>query len=228
MAATRKGREKRKNLRIRTRAWVRAEFDGQMRPIRDLSTTGIFVRMPKPPKEGTHVDVLLHSVRLPDPVKLSGIVRRSVPDSGMGVEIEKFRGPGGQINLSDLLSDLIVPRILVACREENIRRDLNRLFNKEGFAILLAPDGKEALHLAEESQLDLILLDMDMKGVTGLDVLKKFRANKSLDNVPIIAMSGSDDPHILGEAQKLGVTGTVPKPLKTQRVLNFIRMMLER
>ena len=222
----RKGKERRKNLRIRTRAWVRAEYGGELCPIRDLSTTGVFVRMDKPPKEGTKVEVLLHSVRLPESIKISGVVRRCIPESGMGLQVEKFGGQG-ETSLADLLAELIVPKIMVACHEEKVRRDLNRLFNKEGFSILLAPDGKEALALARDTQLDLILLDMDMPGVTGIEVLKKLRGNEHLNHVPIVAMSASEDPHVLGEAQKLGVTGTIPKPIRTQRMLNFIRMMLE-
>lgn len=222
----RKGKERRKNLRIRTRAWVRAEYGGEMRPIRDLSTTGVFVRMETPPREGTKVEVMLHSVRLPESIKISGVVRRSIPDSGMGIQVMKFSGQG-ETNLADLLAELIVPKIMVACHEEKVRKDLNRLFNKEGFSILLAPDGKEALALAEDTQLDLVLLDMDMPGVSGIEVLKKLRSNKHLNHIPIIAMSASEDPHVLGEAQKLGVTGTIPKPIRTQRMLNFIRMMLE-
>lgn len=223
----RHGKERRKNLRIRTRSWVRAEYAGQMRPIRDLSTTGVFVRVKEPPKESSYVDILLHSVRLREPVKLTGIVRRSIADSGMGVEFTTFKGHG-QVDLSDLLSDLIVPKIMVACHEEILRRDLTRIFNKEGFAILLAPDAEEALHLAGETQLDLILLDMDMKDLPGLELLKRLQSMPNMEYVPIIAMSSAQDPHVLGEAQKLGVTGCIPKPVKNQRMVNFIRMLLER
>ncbi len=59
------GKDRRGNLRIKTRAWVRAEYSGVVRQIRDLSTTGVFVRMERPPKEKSNVDVLLHSLRLP-------------------------------------------------------------------------------------------------------------------------------------------------------------------
>ena len=223
----RSGKDRRSNLRIKTRAWVRAEYEGVVRQIRDLSTTGVFVRLERPPKEDAAVDILLHSARMPEPVKLSGVVRRSLPGNGMGIEFTGFKGKG-QIKLSDLLSELIVPRVLVACHEEHMRRDLNRIFSKEGYAVILAPDAEETLHLAEGTQLDLILLDMDMPKPGGLALLDKIKALKEMDNVPIVAMSGSEDPSVLGHAQKNGATGTIPKPIKSQRLLNFIRMMLER
>ena len=226
-ALRRRQQERRRSLRIRTRSWVRAEYEGRICPIRDLSTGGVFVRMEKPPPQGTEVDIVLHSMRLPKPATFSGIVRRSVPGTGMGVEFTTFEGEG-KVNLSELLTELIVPRIMLASHEDAVRRDMNRLFNKEGFLLLMAPDGKEALHLADESQLDLILLDMDMRDPSGVEVLQELRENKNLENVPIIAMSASEDATVLGTAQKMGVIGCIPKPIKTQRMLSFIRMMLER
>ena len=219
--------DKRGNLRIKTRAWVRAEFGGEVRQIRDLSTTGVFVRLEHPAKLHSNVDIYLKSVRLPEPVKISGVVRRSIPGNGMGIEFTGFKGKG-QLDLSELLSDLIVPRVLVSCHEEHVRRDLNRIFSKEGYAVIMAPDVEETLHLAEETQLDLILLDLDMPGKETDGLMLKMKAIKNVDNVPIVAMSESTDPSVLGHAQKDGATGTIPKPIKSQRLLNFIRMMLER
>jgi len=219
--------DKRRNLRIKTRAWVRAEYKGETRQIRDLSTTGVFVRVESPAKLDSHVEIYLHSVRLAEPVKIGGVVRRSIPGNGMGIEVTGVKGKG-QIELSGLLSDLIVPRVLVSCHEEHVRRDLNRIFSKEGYAVIMAPDVEETLHLAEETQLDLILLDLDMPAKEAEGLRLKTRAIKNVANVPIVAMSESTDPSILGHAQKDGATGTIPKPIKSQRLLNFIRMMLER
>ena len=220
-------RDKRRNLRIKTRAWVRAEYEGELCQIRDLSTTGVFVRLERPSKLNTIVDILLHSVRLNEPVKITGVVRRFIPGNGMGIEFTGFKGKG-QIDLSGLLSDLIVPRVMVACHDETVRRDLNRVFSKEGYAVIIAPDAEETLHLAAETQLDLILLDMDIPAKDSQDLLIKIKGMSNLANVPIVAMSESRDPSVLGHAQKNGATGTIPKPIKSPRLLNFIRMMLER
>ena len=228
MATTRRRvKEFRQSLRIRTRSWVRAEYYNRIRPIRDLSTGGAFVRIERPPRPETEVEIILYSVRLPEPVRLKGIVRWIEPGTGMGVEFTSFEGEG-KVNLADLLSNLVAPRIMLASHEENLRRDITSLFNKEGFLLILAPDGKEALRLAEQAQLDLILLDMDMPNTNGVEVLEGLRGEKNLENVPIVAMSASDDASVLGTAQKMGVLGSIPKPINHQRMMSFIRMMLER
>ena len=226
-ASKRRGKERRTSLRVRTRSWVRAEYKGSMRPIRDLSTGGVFVRLGSPPTPGTEIEITLHSVRFPKSVRLKGIVRRSVPNSGMGVEFASVKGEG-KVNLSSLLSELIVPRIMLASQEKKIQRDMTRLFNKDGLILLMASDGSEALELTEVSHLDLVLLDMDMVNPSGVEVLEKLRSDKDLENTPIVAMSASGDATVFGIAQRMGVIGCIPKPIDKQRILSFVQFILER
>ena len=105
---------------------------------------------------------------------------------------------------------------------------MTRLFNKNGIILLMASNGSEALELTEVSHVDLVVLDMDMVNPSGVEVLEKLRADKNLENTPIVAMSASDDATVFGTAQRMGVIGCIPKPIDSQRMLSFVQFILER
>lgn len=222
----RRPKENRRHIRIRTRAWVQALYKGEQHTLRDLSPTGTFLRMKKPPKEGEKIRLRLQSVRLSKDIELKATVHRSIPNHGMGVSFV-FLKEEDQFDLGELLSQLVVPRILIVDEDEKVRRNLTRLFNKEDYAVLTADDGHEGLHLAADSQLDLIVLDMDNTKPEGLEVLQQLKKMPHLSRVPILVLSVSNDPAIFSNAQRLGAAGCIPKPIQQQKLLHFARMMLE-
>jgi two-component system nitrogen regulation response regulator GlnG len=70
---------------------------------------------------------------------------------------------------------MAIQRILVADDEESIRWVLSKALKKQGFSVDLAEDGNEARVLARQNRYDLMVLDIKMPGVQGLDLLKEFR-----------------------------------------------------
>jgi len=183
--------------------------------------------METPPAQGKELELTLHSIRLPEPIRVTAVVRQSKQKEGIGVEFTQFHGRG-QLQLADLLSNLVVPRIMVVDSDENIQRNLTRLFNKENYSVLTTGDGPEALVLALESQLDLIIVDLDLSAPkTALEVLELFRLIPHVAQVPIVALSASGSPAAFTSAQQLGAVGCVPKPFKTHKLLNFVRSILE-
>jgi DNA-binding response OmpR family regulator len=130
--------------------------------------------------------------------------------------------------LADLLANLIVPRILVVDEDENTRRRLTRLFNKENYSVLATGDGAEALVLALESQLDLIIVDLDLSApMTALEVLERLRPIPHVAQVPIVVLSGPRSAAAFTAARQLGAVGSVPKPFQTHKLLHFVRSLLE-
>lgn len=88
----------------------------------------------------------------------------------------------------------------------------------ERFQMVKAVDGLQALARIEAAQAagsfvpDLILLDMNMPGLSGLDVLKLMRANAALKHVPILILSTADDREAAAEALKSGADAVITKP----------------
>lgn len=103
--------------------------------------------------------------------------------------------------------------ILVVDDNEMNRDMLSRRLIKQGHTVETAEDGKKALVLLEEKSFDLILLDVMMPEVSGLDVLKKLREKHTMADLPIIMVTAKDQSEDIVEALKLGANDYVTKPV---------------
>ncbi|MBI4248909.1 MAG: response regulator [Elusimicrobia bacterium] len=79
--------------------------------------------------------------------------------------------------------------ILVADDEGSIRDLLKRLLESEGYNVLLAENGKQALNSTQENRPDLIILDLIMPEINGLDVCRQIRQNAETAGIPIIMLT---------------------------------------
>lgn len=80
-------------------------------------------------------------------------------------------------------------RILVVDDEQDVQRFLSRLLRDNGYEVVTASDGVEAMTAVQEHQPALILLDLQMPRDTGTDFYRKMRGHKELSNIPIIVVS---------------------------------------
>lgn len=116
--------------------------------------------------------------------------------------------------------------ILIADDEPNIVISLEYLMQREGYEVLIARDGDEALAMITEHHPDLVLLDVMMPGRSGFDVLKAVRADQATAATPILMLTarGRDTDRAKGEA--LGADGYVVKPFSTRALAEQVREML--
>src|SRR5438093_484139 len=124
--------------------------------------------------------------------------------------------------------------LLVVDDDEGNRDVLGRLLQSKGHAVVLAGSGPEALEIVRTQPVDLVLLDIMMPGVSGLDVLRALRASHPPDALPIIMATAKDQPQDVVEALKMGANDYVIKPLdfpvvmaRTEAQLSLKRAMGE-
>ncbi len=117
-------------------------------------------------------------------------------------------------------------RILVVDDERNIRMSLKMLLTDEGFAMDVAGDGEEAEKILALTPPDLILLDVRLPGVSGLELLKRWKIQKP--SLPIILMSGEATVTEALDGLKDGAYDFVEKPFVTPRLINTIHRAMER
>ena len=104
-------------------------------------------------------------------------------------------------------------KILIVDDIEDNRYTLERSLKKDGYEnIALAECGKDALNLVNESKFDLILLDLMMPDISGLDVLKQLKGNPAQRNIPVIMVTASDEVDTAAECIKNGADDFVTKP----------------
>jgi len=97
---------------------------------------------------------------------------------------------------------------------------------EEGFNVITADSGESALTLMEDTEVDLVLLDMYMPGISGLVTLEKIKSNAQLSNTPVIMLSASGDEDQIVAALELGADDYATKPYTPKILLARIRTSL--
>src|SRR5437667_1296585 len=114
-------------------------------------------------------------------------------------------------------------RILVVDDEIEILRALQRSLASHGFEVFTASNGEDALEAISHYRPDLMLLDLGLPGISGLEVTKRVREQS---NLPIIVLSVKDAERDKVQALDLGADDYVPKPFGIDEVLARIRVAL--
>ena len=116
--------------------------------------------------------------------------------------------------------------ILVVDDNAANRDALSRRLERRGYAVGTADDGPTALRLLAERPFDLVLLDVMMPGMSGLEVLQRVRADKSAADLPVIMATAQDQSEDVIKALGLGANDYVTKPLDFGVVLARVRTHL--
>ena len=116
-------------------------------------------------------------------------------------------------------------RVLVIEDEESFRDALKFMLSREGFDVILAPNGAEGIKLFDSMNPDLVLLDLMLPEVSGTEVCKYIR-NKS--NTPVIMLTAKDTEIDKVVGLELGADDYVTKPFSTRELLARIKAVLRR
>lgn len=116
--------------------------------------------------------------------------------------------------------------VLVVDDIEMNRDMLSRRLDRSGYQVATAADGKRTLEIIGQQHFDLILLDVQMPGMTGIEVLTILRQTYSATDLPIIMVTAQDESHHIVEALSLGANDYVVKPIDFPVVLARIQTQL--
>lgn len=117
-------------------------------------------------------------------------------------------------------------KILVCEDEEILLTSLEFRLKKQGFEIVLAKDGKEAIEKIKTESPDLIVADIMMPLVTGLELTSYVR-KKLKSDMPIIMISALGNDETVLEAFRLGATDFISKPFKPSELVLRIKMVFQ-
>lgn len=118
-------------------------------------------------------------------------------------------------------------KILVVDDEPDVVRILSKSLMVDGFEVVTAYDGLECLAKVENEPPDLILLDNIMPNMDGQAVLKKLKASKETEEIPIIMVTALADEKDITSAQKGGAIEYVVKPFDYNVLLKQIKQALK-
>src|SRR4051794_34599994 len=112
------------------------------------------------------------------------------------------------------------PRILLVDDDPGVREVVSYALRREGFEVDESPDGEDALDRARAGSFDLIVLDLMLPGVSGVDVCRDLRSESG---VPIIMLTAKDAERDRVVGLELGADDYVTKPFSTAELVSRIR-----
>ena len=119
-------------------------------------------------------------------------------------------------------------KILVADDEPNIVISLEYLLKREGYTVVIARDGQEAIDAIARERPDLVLLDVMMPKKTGFEVCQEVRANDALQATKILMLTAKGRDTDLAKGLALGADAYMTKPFSTRELVQKVAQMLGR
>ena len=120
---------------------------------------------------------------------------------------------------------MAVKKVLVVDDEQNSREGLSKILTKEGYKVHIAEDGEKALHEAGNYKFDLIITDLRMPDMDGIEVLKKVREKNKDIGVVIVTAYGEVNSYLT--AMNLGAFEYLNKPIHLEELRRVIKKALD-
>jgi two-component system nitrogen regulation response regulator GlnG len=116
--------------------------------------------------------------------------------------------------------------VLIVDDEKNLTLAMRRLLSAEGYRAEVAASGELALEAIKELPYDVILLDVNMPGMNGLETFKQLRKVSPKSNVIMITGYGKTLKALVEEARELGVHSVIDKPFKINQITEAIQEII--
>lgn len=121
---------------------------------------------------------------------------------------------------------LETPSLLITDDDPGYRETLRVVFEPRGFRTILAGDGEEALRIVRSQTVHLVLLDMHMPRLTGLETLRLLKEFRAM--LPCILLSAQLDDLIIEQAQRAHADFVLAKTVTIGQITNTVRQSLQR
>ncbi|MFH1268648.1 MAG: response regulator [Planctomycetota bacterium] len=121
---------------------------------------------------------------------------------------------------------ILAPSLLITDDDRAFRETLQGVFEPRGYRTLLAGDGEEALSIIRREEVHLLLLDMHMPKLTGLETLRRVKQFKSV--LPCILLSANLDEILVEQARMAQAFSVLSKPVTLRQITRVVRLALKR
>jgi len=117
-------------------------------------------------------------------------------------------------------------KIFIADDDPLLLEGLSRALAGRGYTVRTAPDGPQLLSLMERERPDLVVVDIMMPGMSGLDVLRRVRDDGRWPDVPVMMVTALTDVEVTRSAQDGGASDVVHKPFRLRDLVSRIELRL--
>ena len=119
-------------------------------------------------------------------------------------------------------------RILFVDDEAHIRKLVSTYLEKRGYAVALASDGLEALRLIHQAPPDLVITDVNMPGIDGMELVRRVRQSPRTARIPVLMLSARRQNEEILRGYEAGADEYVPKPIELTLLVAKVETLLRR
>ena len=147
------------------------------------------------------------------------------PETNVTIEEPVKQKPADTESLDEeIISDGTSKTVMVIDDSIVIRKMIEIALEEEDIRIVTAISGKEGLEMIEKDTPNLVILDMMLPDMNGIEVLKKIKSDYKL---PVIMLSGKDSPQLIEMAKEVGVNDFLPKPFRDEELVEKVKTLIE-
>ncbi len=116
--------------------------------------------------------------------------------------------------------------ILYIDAKEADRRLIEKILTKKDYRVILSSNGESGLEIVQKEKLDLILLDVELPGISGIEVCKRLKKDPQTQNIPVIFITGKDTPKNLIDCYEYGAEDFLSKSISPRLLIHQIDQTL--
>lgn len=114
-------------------------------------------------------------------------------------------------------------KILAVDDSVSIRKSISFILGQEGYEVVEAIDGNDALAKARAAKFDLVITDINMPGMDGIELIKNLRQEAGYKFTPLIALTTENQMSKMEEGKAAGATGWIVKPFVSEKLLAVVK-----
>ncbi len=117
-------------------------------------------------------------------------------------------------------------KILVVDDSVSIRKSISFVLSQEGYEVIEAEDGVAGLKQAEANQCQLVITDINMPNMNGIEFTKALRQTATYKFIPIIALTTESQEEKMAEGKAAGATGWIVKPFTSEKLVAIVKKVV--
>lgn len=117
-------------------------------------------------------------------------------------------------------------RILIVDDSVSIRKSVSFVLTDAGYEVVEAEDGKDGLEKAKMQSCQLVITDINMPNMNGIELIAALRAEQEYKFTPIIALTTESQDGKMQEGKAAGATGWIVKPFTTEKLIAVVKKIL--
>ncbi|MBR0155817.1 MAG: response regulator [Treponema sp.] len=117
-------------------------------------------------------------------------------------------------------------KILAVDDSVSIRKSISFVLDQEGYEVTEAVDGVDGLEKAKAEKYNLIITDINMPNMDGIEMIKQLRALEGYKFTPIIALTTESQDSKMAEGKEAGVTGWIVNPFTSEKLLAIVKKII--